>query len=61
VQFELAQGRLATIALREPPAAREWYVIQAAVGPVREATETFTSFVTSRSARDALSVVVPAT
>jgi LysR family transcriptional regulator, low CO2-responsive transcriptional regulator len=61
VQFELAQGRLATIALREPPAAREWYVIQTAVGPVRDATETFTSFVTSRSAREALSVVVPAT
>jgi LysR family transcriptional regulator, low CO2-responsive transcriptional regulator len=60
VQLELAQGRLATIALREPPTAREWYVIRAATGPVREATEAFASFVTSPAARDALSIV-PAT
>jgi LysR family transcriptional regulator, low CO2-responsive transcriptional regulator len=56
VQLELAQGRLATIALREPPAGREWYVIRAATGPVHEATDAFMSFVTSRAARDALSV-----
>ena len=54
VQLELAQGRLATIALREPPAARQWYVIRAATGPVREATAAFTSFVASPAARDAL-------
>jgi DNA-binding transcriptional LysR family regulator len=57
VQLELAQGRLATIALREPPATRQWYVIRAATGPVRDATAAFTSFVTSPAARDALSVV----
>ena len=56
VQLELAQGRLATIALREPPAAREWYVIRAATGPVHEATDAFMSFVTSRAARDTLSI-----
>ena len=39
VERELAQGRLATIALRAPPAARRWYVIRAATGPVREATD----------------------
>jgi LysR family transcriptional regulator, low CO2-responsive transcriptional regulator len=60
VQLELAQDRLATIALREPPAAREWYVIRAATGPVREATAAFTSFVSSPAAREALSAV-PAT
>jgi DNA-binding transcriptional LysR family regulator len=60
VQLELAQGRLATIALREPPATRQWYVIRAATGPVRDATTAFTSFVTSPAARDALSVA-PAT
>jgi LysR family transcriptional regulator, low CO2-responsive transcriptional regulator len=57
VQLELAQGRLATIALREPPAIRQWYVIRAATGPVRDATAAFTSFVTSPAARDALSAV----
>ena len=57
VQLELAQGRLATIALREPPATRQWYVIQAATGPVRDVTAAFTSFVTSRAARNALSTV----
>jgi LysR family transcriptional regulator, low CO2-responsive transcriptional regulator len=60
VQLELAQDRLATIALREPPAARKWYVIRAATGPVREATAAFTSFVSSPAAREALSAV-PAT
>jgi DNA-binding transcriptional LysR family regulator len=60
VQLELAQERLATIALREPPAARKWYVIRAATGPVREATAAFTSFVSSPAAREALSAV-PAT
>ncbi|MFL5850440.1 MAG: LysR family transcriptional regulator [Solirubrobacteraceae bacterium] len=60
VQLELAQGRLATIAVREPPAARQWYVIRAGTGPVREATAAFTSFVSSPAAREALSAV-PAT
>jgi len=60
VQLELAQDRLATIALREPPAAREWYVIRAATGPVRVSTAGFTSFVSSPAAREALSAV-PAT
>jgi LysR family transcriptional regulator, low CO2-responsive transcriptional regulator len=57
VQLELTQGRLATIALREPPAARQWYVIRAATGPVREATAAFTSFVAGPAARHALSVI----
>lgn len=57
VQRELAQGLLATIDVREPPAARRWYIIRAATGPVRETTTAFESFVTSSAARDALSVV----
>ena len=57
VQLELAQGRLATIAVREPPAARQWYVIRAATGPVRVSTAGFTSFVSSPAAREALSAV----
>lgn len=60
VERELAQGRLATIALRRPPAARRWYVIRAATGPVREATTTFIAFVESRAAREALSAVTAA-
>jgi len=56
VNTELEQGQLATLALRDPPPARQWYVIQVATGPVREATAAFLSFVTSPAAHDALAV-----
>jgi DNA-binding transcriptional LysR family regulator len=60
VELELAQGRLATIALRDPPPARHWYVIRTATGPVRDATAAFIAFVESPAARDALPTVTAA-
>jgi len=44
VEVELESGWLGTIALDQPPATRRWWVLRAAVGPVRPAVVEFMEF-----------------
>jgi DNA-binding transcriptional LysR family regulator len=54
VQTDLAEGRLTTIALRDPPPQRHWYVISAAAGPLPDAAAAFIAFVAGPAAQEAL-------
>ncbi|MDQ3630459.1 MAG: LysR family transcriptional regulator [Actinomycetota bacterium] len=44
VEMELASGLLAAIALTDPPAARRWWALRSAVGPVRQPVADFMAF-----------------
>jgi LysR family transcriptional regulator, low CO2-responsive transcriptional regulator len=54
VGFELESGLLATIAVDEPPPAREWFILRSAVGPVRAPVADFMAFAGSAEAREAV-------
>lgn len=54
VELELRSRLLATIAVRGGLPWREWHVLRSAVGPVREPTEEFISYVMTDAARVAL-------
>jgi hypothetical protein len=58
VQLELELGLLATISPQGRLPQRAWYVVRAAVGPVRAEVLTFTEFVESRAAQHALARVL---
>ena len=45
VEAELASGWLGEFALKDGPPSRPWFLLRAAVGPVRPPVELFTSFV----------------
>jgi DNA-binding transcriptional LysR family regulator len=45
VEAELASGWLGEIRLRDGPATRPWFILYAAVGPVRPTVELFVEFV----------------
>jgi len=49
VEAELAAGLLGEVRLTDPPAARPWYVLRSAVGPMRAPARAFIEFV--RAAR----------
>ncbi len=44
VETELASGRLGELKLKDGPAKRSWFVVRAAVGPVRAPVEMFIAF-----------------
>jgi DNA-binding transcriptional LysR family regulator len=44
VEMELASGLLAAIMLTQPPAARRWWALRSAVGPVRQPVADFMAF-----------------
>lgn len=44
VEMELASGLLAAITLSHPPAARRWWALRSAVGPVRPPVADFMAF-----------------
>ncbi len=44
VQMELDSGLLAAITLTHPPAARRWWALRSAVGPVRQPVADFMAF-----------------
>jgi LysR family transcriptional regulator, low CO2-responsive transcriptional regulator len=44
VEAELASGWLGELKLKDGPAKRSWFVLRAAVGPVREPVEMFVAF-----------------
>jgi DNA-binding transcriptional LysR family regulator len=58
VQLELELGLLATISPQGRLPQRAWYVVRAAVGPVRAEVQAFTEFVESRAAQHALARVL---
>jgi len=58
VALELELGLLATISPRGRLPQRAWYVVRAAVGPVRDEVRAFTEFVESRAAQHALARVL---
>ena len=43
-EVELSAGLLGELRLVDPPPPRPWFVLRSAVGPVREAVETFVAF-----------------
>jgi DNA-binding transcriptional LysR family regulator len=45
VEAELVSGWLGEVALRDGPATRPWFILHAAVGPVRPIVELFVEFV----------------
>jgi DNA-binding transcriptional LysR family regulator len=51
VEGELSSGRLGEIRLKDGPATRLWFVLRAAVGPVRPQVEEFISFARTAAAR----------
>ena len=54
VSGELASGALAELPVIEALPRREWYMVTAAVGPVREPVERFLDFATSDEGRAAM-------
>jgi LysR family transcriptional regulator, low CO2-responsive transcriptional regulator len=51
VAADLAEGRLSTIAVEPPPAARQWHVMRSSVGPARPLVDEFVAFVTAPATR----------
>ncbi len=50
VEDELASGRLGELRLKDGPAARSWFVLRSAVGPVRPHVDEFISFARTAAA-----------